>query len=119
MSLEWHSLFIQQTNAVMTLWNVYIVVVFALVGFIAQKGDTLKRRDKVVCISGFIVFAAANCYSLSIAQDAAINIYQQIKVKPAIFTEPTIWPPLLQALFSIVIVIFITKWKTKTDNKTF
>ena len=72
--VDWINTFIQQSSSVMTFWNVYIVVVLGIVGFIIQKGDSVSIKDMRIIIGAFALFALSNGIPLYQAQDTLVQM---------------------------------------------
>ena len=104
---DWHSLYVQQSASVMTFWNVYLVVVFGLIGFVIQKAGQLTKTDKIIFMVGFGLFASSNLVPLYYAQVDLINIYQQLP-KDTVFKQPGLAGVVASHLvFDIIILGFL------------
>ena len=91
MEIDWYSIYIQQSNSVMTFWNVYIVVSVGMVGFVIQKGEAITSKDRNVFVFGFVLFAVSNLYPMFEAQSDLLKVYKKLPDE-ALFSEPPIWP---------------------------
>lgn len=114
---EWASLFIEQSSSVMTLWNVYIVVVLGLVGFIIQKGDSIRKKDIYIFMGSFFCFALSNGIPLYQAQLTLIDIHEKLSDK-AIFTVTSAEVVLsIHILFDAIVLWFLYARLNSSDNK--
>jgi hypothetical protein len=116
---HWIPIFIQQSSSVMILWNVYIVVVVGVIGFVLQKGAALSKSDRYTLIIVFLIFALSNGWPLYEAQSTLFQIWSCISflVQPMFHaTEPLI-VSCVHALFDIFVIVFLYTWPNKQIHK--
>ena len=70
----WIGVFIDQTQAAMEIWTVYVLVVTLLLGFVAQKKESLEGCTACVLVVGFVIVAAANGVPLASPEDAQMRV---------------------------------------------
>ena len=105
--VDWINTFIQQSSSVMTLWNVYIVVVLGMIGFIVQKGDAVSTKDMKIIIGAFVLFALSNGMPLYQAQDTLVQIHEKIINKEMFTTFPAWAVSLVQLVFDAIVLVFL------------
>jgi uncharacterized protein with PQ loop repeat len=62
----------------MVLWNVYIIVIIGILGFIVQKAESIKKKDIWLFMGAFTVFAFSNGVPLFHAQKALVEIHKNL-----------------------------------------
>ena len=105
--IDWINTFIQQSSSVMTLWNVYIVVVLGIIGFIVQKGDSVSIKDMKIIIGAFILFALSNGIPLYQAQDTLFQIHEKMANKEMFTAHPAWVVALVQLTFDAIVLVFL------------
>ncbi len=116
---HWIPIFISQSQAVMTYWNVFIVVVAAIIGFIIQRGALLSEKEKYLFIVGFVVFAISNGVPLFQAQETLVGVHGKISGtdKQMFIARNENLVIAVHVLFDLLLVFLIYKWPfTKPNN---
>ena len=57
-------IFLKVTDRVGFFWNFYLLAVIAIVGWLLSSGRTLTRYTKVLMITAYLLFGAANAFAL-------------------------------------------------------
>jgi len=73
---DWMKLFMEQSSLSMTFWNVYVLVVGLLVGFVTQINNLEGLRYFLV--TGFVFFALINWYPMYQAQISLVKIHKRM-----------------------------------------
>ena len=86
---HWIPIFMQQQEAVMTFWTIYVLVAALLLGFAAQKAP-LDTPTRWLLAIAFFVFAIANYVPMYDALVTHERIYCYLSTESrAIFNEPS------------------------------
>ena len=106
---EWISIFIQQSESVMTLWNVYIVVVAAIIGFVIQRGVEFKPKERNIFVFSFVLFSMSNGYPLYRAQDTLAIIFEKLPSESQDIFSVTCPELVLTVyfIFSVIVLSFL------------
>ena len=105
--MDWMGLFVEQSNLVIMLWTVYVLVVSLLVGFVAQR----ERLDGIrwLLVGTFALFALVSAYSMYIAQDALEKIHGKMSCNAQeIFTvSSTCWVLVFHLILDALVLLFM------------
>ena len=114
----WLKLYFEQIDAQMTLWNVYVVVVALVVGFVAQK-EYLEGTVKWLLLVAFTLFAFANGYPLYETQYGLNEIHCRLSfdVRDIFRVSPTGWVVGVHIAMDAVVIVLIGGWWRKWFKK--
>ena len=107
---DWITLFVHQSDLVMTLWTVYVAVVALIIGFVAQKEQLNGIRW--VLVAAMSLFALVNGVPLVRAQMTLVEIHERLSCDAYLMLSVT--PALIVALVHVVmdaiVVLFLIGW---------
>lgn len=104
---QWISAFIQQASNVMLYWNVYIVVVLGIVGFVIQKGDGLSVKDRWIFVVAFVLFAFSNAIPMYSAQESLLLIHENIQNSEVFSASDPVIVLSAHVVFDVLLVVFL------------
>jgi len=98
----------ERSNAVGTLWNIQIVIILGLIGFLAAAGPRIDKRFlKLALMIGFIVASAFNLTALVEVTEQRHALVEFFRTtKPPVLATPSGWidPLYVPSLYSVAIL---------------
>ena len=114
---HWIPIFLQQSQAVMTFWNVYIIVTLGAVGFLIQRGAAITKNERILSICAFVLFALSNGIPLYEAQEALVQIKGKLENGKIFSADNACLVISVHVVFDLIIVGLLAVWPFKLPNK--
>ena len=110
---DWITLFVHQSDLVMTLWTVYVAVVALIVGFVAQKEQLNGIRW--VLVAAMSLFALANAVPLVRAQMTLVEIHERLSCDACLMLSVTpAWQvAVVHGVMDAIVVLFLIRWRSR------